>query len=497
MKKLLFISLICTLISSCNDNLEEITWHSNENKIASRSITTEVSPMFDWDDTTHISLYNISRPVILPWYSGAEASIPSFILDSYKESDGWKLVYNTCSPSLLMQDGKYYLIFYNIFSGRLRGYVYNKNDVTSGDITFWQLTFDNRTTLLNDLTPNTTPGTIPVDEHIISVSNLSVNPTKALSEGWNAFEIDLLTYDPNMSNKNISMTISAYDVDRSEIVLQGNINLESSGTMLTTTTIPSTTSYNPLTKAISLLGDSAKAKINDMFAHNNESATSKSLLGMAVGAIIKAGGNFLVNKFFGRSSSQTIKSESEIKISSNGTFNVKGNMTSQQQSNISPLSRLMLPGSTPTPEDIFMPSYDEPLGVWYLEQAPEVRHNAITWFFTTEPLGTSDEYIGHRGTKDFYTLDQSSIHVTLNPAVLPYIDKYEVSAKLLEVRKTAHKPSKTAQAPIMVDGIGQGSVSYCPISFDSEFFPLRIRCWSDSQIRTRSQQIMYKSPPMG
>ena len=88
MKKLLFISLICTLISSCNDNLDEMTWHSNENEIASRSIT-----MFDWDDTTHISLYNISRPVILPWYSGAEASIPSFILDSYKESDGWKLVY--------------------------------------------------------------------------------------------------------------------------------------------------------------------------------------------------------------------------------------------------------------------------------------------------------------------------------------------------------------------------------------------------------------------
>ena len=109
-----------------------------------------------------------------------------------------------------MQDGKYYLIFYNIFSGRLRGYVYNKN-VTSGDITFGQLTFDNQTTLLNDLTPNTTPGTIPVDERILSVSNLSVNPTKASSRGWNAFEADLLTYDPNMSNKNITLTVNAYD----------------------------------------------------------------------------------------------------------------------------------------------------------------------------------------------------------------------------------------------------------------------------------------------
>lgn len=164
-----------------------------------------------------------------------------------------------------------------------------------------------------------------------------------------------------------------------------------------------------MTKAVSLLGDSATAKINDMFEHNNESTTRNALLGMTVGEIIKVGGNFLVNKFFGRSSTQTIKSESEIKIFTNGTFKATGSSASQQQSNISPLSRLMLPGSTPTPEDIFMPSYDEPLGVWYLEQAPKVHHNAITWFFTTEPLGTSKEYIGHRGFKDFYFLDQSSI----------------------------------------------------------------------------------------
>lgn len=100
--------------------------------------------------------------------------------------------------------------------------------------------------------------------------------------------------------------------------------------MLTTTTISSITSPNVLTKAVSLLGDSATAKINDMFEHNNESTTRNALLGMTVGEIIKAGGNFLVNKFFGRSSTQTIKSESEIKIFTNGTFKATGSSASQQ-----------------------------------------------------------------------------------------------------------------------------------------------------------------------
>ena len=85
---------------------------------------------------------------------------------------------------------------------------------------------------------------------------------------------------------------------------------------------------------------------------------------------------FLVNKFFGRPKTQTITSNSDIKISTNGTFYGEGEITSQQQSNISPLSHLMLPGSNPTPEDVLLPSYNEPLGVWYLEEQPKITGTA-------------------------------------------------------------------------------------------------------------------------
>lgn len=470
MKKLLFWSAVSILfLFSCNDSLEESVFTPGENASMTRAIVSEVSPMLNWDDTTHVSLFNVPGNVVLPWYSTATTGIPSFILDSYKESDGWKLVYNTCSPSGMVQDDKYYLIFYNIFSGKLRGYVYNKNDVTSGDMTFWQLTFNNETTLLNDLAPNTTPGTVPTDEREMLVSNLSVNPTKALSRGWNAFEADFLTYDPNMGNKNIGMTISAYDVNRSQIKLTGNINLESSGTMLTTTTINSLSVPNILTKEVSLLGEAAKTEFEEMFEDKEEPET-RSLLSGTVAEIVMAGGNFLVNKFFGRPTTQTIKSDSEIKISTNGKIEANGIITSQQQSNISPLSRLMLPGSNPTPEDIFLPSYDEPLGVWYLADAPVVKHAAWSNFYPISMRPENGMFTGLYGIRDRYGLDESSINVVLNPAITPFIEKYEVSSQLLEIRKIGHVPSRTAQVPIIVDGVGRGGVTYYPLWFDSEYY---------------------------
>lgn len=184
MKKIIFLFLTISLLFSCVDETEEFLPAYKEP--TTRAIVPEVSPYFNWEDTTKISLWNISGPVILPWYTGAVTNIPSFILEDYKVADGWEMVYNTCSESSNMEDDKYYLIFYNIFSGKLRGYVYNRNDVTSGDVAFWQLTFDETTKLLNDfnnLDAITLPGDQITDNKEIVVSNLANTPAKSLSRG--------------------------------------------------------------------------------------------------------------------------------------------------------------------------------------------------------------------------------------------------------------------------------------------------------------------------
>lgn len=50
----------------------------NEGSTITRSITGEVSPIFNWEDTATISLFGVNGNVILPWYSGAIANIPFF-----------------------------------------------------------------------------------------------------------------------------------------------------------------------------------------------------------------------------------------------------------------------------------------------------------------------------------------------------------------------------------------------------------------------------------
>lgn len=203
MKKIIFLLLsIFFVITACNDE-KDILPTSQEK--GTRSPSTEVSPTFNWEDVGYISLFNIPGTITLPWYSGATSNIPDCILQDYKAEDGWKMVYNTCSPSDITQDDKYYLIFYNIFSGRLRGYVYNKNDVTSNNHTFWQLTFNNATTLLNDMEEYTLAGDVLTSNREMMVSGLANTPTKSLTRGSNVFETDFLIiqYGSYCDNKNI------------------------------------------------------------------------------------------------------------------------------------------------------------------------------------------------------------------------------------------------------------------------------------------------------
>ncbi len=321
MKRTIFIA-ICTasIISSCNDDLYEPLTLA---EAKTRSITQLVSPTFDWEDTTTIVLINVPGNVTLPWYTGALANIPNYILNDYKAEDGWKMVYNTCSPSGLAQDDKYYLIFYNIFNGRLRGYVYNKNNVTSATDTYWQLLFSNTTRLLNDTEKYTLANDTITDNLKIQVSNPTNTNSKALTRGWNVFDVDLLVYDPNLSSSNLSFAISANDISRTDIKLSGDIQLSSNGSMLTITKIPQVSTGGILGGFASALGSLAENKFLEIFSNGDlfQNPDIETLASNGVGGIVEAGGNWLVNKFLGRKTTiQTITSNSDIKISTDGTI---------------------------------------------------------------------------------------------------------------------------------------------------------------------------------
>lgn len=374
-------------------------------------------------------------------------------------------MYNTCSPSSVVQDDKYYLIFYNIFSGKLRGFVYNKNDVTAGSTTYWQFTFDNGTSLLNDIDNITLPGNEITTNREMMVTGLANTETKSLNRGWNAFEADFLVYDPTIADKNIAMSISAYDVTSEKVSITGDVDLSSNGTMVTTTNVTTLQTPSVLNKGVSLLAGKAEEKFNKIF--DGKQDATRGLLGSAVSSIIKAGGNFLVKKFFGRNSTQTITSNSDIKIQTTGSITLEGTITSQQQSNVSPISRLMLPGSNPTPQDIFLPSYNEPLGVWSLTSAPVVTATSYDWMYpimnyTTEinSLGLGlPKMTGVMGRRTVYKL--TSCPVQINPAIQDCIEKSTTTIKLVyEEKIEGREPTYTMPVPHSAVGETYNTIVY-------------------------------------
>lgn len=437
-KQLFYAACIAMSAASCTDSMDEV-FPVADREMATRAVTAETSPYFNWEDTASISLVNINGSVLLPWYSGAVANIPSFILSDFKAEDGWQMVYNTCSPSSGTQEDKYYLMFYNIFSGKLRCFVYNNHDVTSGENTYWQFTFNNGTALLNDIDNITLPADEDSGNREMLVSNLTNTPTKALTRGWNSFEADFLTYDPTLAGKNIAMSISAYDVKCDDIKVAGNIDLRSEGTMVTSTNVNTLKTPSSLNKGVNLLADKAERKFESLLAGNKK---TRGLLSSTVGSIIKAGGNFLVKKFFGRNSTSTTTSMSDIKIQTTGDVKLSGTVTSQQQSNVAPISQLMVPGSTPTPQDVFLPSYNEPLGVWSLTSKPVVTATSYDWMYIImdksgelNSLGISmpATVIGDMGIRTVYEL--TSCPVQINPAIRPYLDSYMVLTRLVYVKE--------------------------------------------------------------
>lgn len=459
MRKTLLFSTLLVFAIACTDNTDEFIMSDIHSTVTTRSITPEISPYFNWQDTAFINLEGIFKPVTLPWYSGAATSIPNFILTDYKAEDGWKLLYNFCSPSQSSQEGKYYLIFYNIFSGRLRGFVYNNNDVTNANTTFWRLTFNAPTQLANDFGDRTYAQDTIINNAECYVTNLSNTDIKSLTRGWNTFEFDLLLYDKDIAQKNVAMRFDLYDVDKNQISITGDLKLNSEGTIVTVTKVPDKGGVEKKKEKIDALENAAKKYFED-----RDGAKTRIGAGTIIDLLAK-GANLIVDKFSAKKTSD-ITSNSSIKITTTGKVNLTGSMTSQHQSNILPLTRLMVPGSTPTIEDIFLPSYNEPIGVWNLESTPKVIPSSyLNHCILPAPKTNQKFFQGCLVYIDYIKLDKSSVNVKINPSILPYISKYDVDINYIIKTSSLLPKTNNFEIPIGWQGqslyeIKQDSVNY-------------------------------------
>ncbi|KKO92859.1 hypothetical protein AAW12_02705 [Sphingobacterium sp. Ag1] len=421
----LLISLLC--LSSCKK--DTILVPSENTKLSKKATQTGVNnvvtPYFDWETNTNIALPG-GGTRILPWYSSAITAIPSYILNDYKKADGWELVYNLCqTPG---QVGQNYFILYNKFTGILRTFYFLNDNVTSGSNGMWGISLTGNNALLN----NAGYFASAMDEKNSNPTFISSNITnesiaKTINRGWNAFDTEF-TYDSGVTQP-VYFFISTYNKNIQDVALTGDLDLNSNGTIVTSSSKNSWADAR--SSAAKSAGSAAKKYVNDKLSTSASSIiklAASAISGVVSGGVselVGAGINLLFGSFIGKKSADTSTTQ-KLEFKTQGTVSLNGTITGSEATNVSPVANLLLPGTDFTSvNNTLYPYFNKRFGVWNLKKTPKVLMPKTAQFLE----GTNDQYIRS------VDIDPSSIQVEINPDLLSEISNYTISSDLFYYEK--------------------------------------------------------------
>lgn len=423
MKYLMLVSALFIGLAACQ-KAEEITLGDEGDMPLTRSITPGVSPVFDWWDTTSVALPGVDILVTLPWYNGSSTQIPYYMLDDYKPEDGWEMVYNYCIDTPPGEINKNYIIFYNKFRGILRVYYYNNNDVVAANQTFWRLEVIGSTSLFNAFGKICLPMFERVNNPAIYITNLTNLPSKAIARGWNCFDVEL-AYDEQLSQSNAHFNINLYNMTEGNIELDGDIDLKTEGTIVT-----HTSSYPTwIGSASKAVGDGAKDYVEKKLAGTSLKNSITNIISGGVSSLVSGGAKFLLGSLVGKKESSY---NSTVQLTTNGEMTLDGTFQVLTTSNVLPLANNLVPGCAKASDDSFLPAYDEPLGVWSLEEVPTLYVSPVKMWRLDELISEDKEQNLYRGIihqENLVYFYPDSIKVKINPAILDAIEKYEIDVE--------------------------------------------------------------------
>ena len=419
-------------ISCQKDDKIDLLLQEQDNSVIKKAPNSTKNDPLDWENTTTITLGN-GNIKTLPWYNGSITTAPNYILTDFRKVDGWELVYNFCNQSI--DQGKWYLIFYNKFTGKIRSYYFLEDPVAGGSDGIWGLYMTNTHSILNNTGYFAYPINNPITNPYVYTTNISTNETnKAIAKGWNVFETEI-TYDPSSSSKPVWMSIQPSENNISNITIAGSFTSKSEGTIV------SSSSSNFVNSILGAAAKGAGGVAGDWIKSacglkDDANAFIKvgvgALSGITSGGtdkLINAGVNLVFGSFISRFS-QPSTSTSKLEFKTNGSITLSGTITSSQASNAVSVNNLVVPGTQRTSIDNIFPLFDKKLGVWNLLNKPIVMQSDKAML---SGVGSSSYPIYYYSRWSY--LDETSINVVFNPDLLPEILKYEVSTELVYYKK--------------------------------------------------------------
>lgn len=392
----------------------------------------------NWESWETVPLAS-GQEVTVPWaknyYGGA---IPIDIARDIKVENGWELIAHTFKVN--RDPGLNYLVFHNLYTGILKVFCYvEKEQVALQNNAIWQIKINKPHACFNFQERMATPVSNKTTKPLY-VGNLTNDPTKGFTLGWNCFQVEL-AYDPDLLSENmtedVSLIFTPYSRNISSITLSGTTTLETNGLLV------STTNSNILSKPVKgiakYVGGAAENVVKDMIGTNKFWGIPASTIVSGAGSIVETGINRLLGSFIGgfNKSNETTQS---IQLTTNGTFNIEGNVEAIQTGMVQPLTLSLHPETT---------GY---LGTWGMWKMPCVKLNPYALYcepiYYTPPIPEYEIHVMFDGT--------CTGSVTLNPDLRERIKRdnseYEISHMLYET------DTVTRQNALNVPGGGSGAI---------------------------------------
>jgi hypothetical protein len=429
-KILLILSLFCFSLSCKKgefQSIQDLALTQNKENIHQLKAGYITTPFFDWENETYINYQG--QNILLPWASGANSDIPIEIKPDFKQSEGWRLLYNTFPNS---GESDPVLILYNAYRGIVRAYFFITSSSYTNNMFTWGCGAGTvgsaYTSAFNFSWSLPKPmDTRKPNPHIFKAnwcSDPNILPNGIVPGYWYFCEFEL-AYDsniPNLNHDEIELQFRGFASQKASIVLNGKIN----GTIKGTFDMPKSSATGGLLSSfadfplLSTPKDSSKITLitgqnianfllNKISGQTN--TTLKNLLTTGLNSLI--GGSLNVSNPILKILTNSIFSPSS---SSNGQMNLSLSASTSSTGVISssfpgPSKPFYFPGSQlSSNKGGLLPNYNYNLGVWNIDQTPVVKYSRAS--ITRAVRKTDPEIVSQT-----FTLDANSFNIVINPTV--------------------------------------------------------------------------------
>lgn len=442
----LILGSIIISLQACH-NYEE-PYCDDKSMAQTRAIVDEFRPslsnpdlLSNWENLEEIVL-STERPigggyrVGTPWADGIDSNLAESFRKDIKKEDGWKMLFHTFKEVGLSK-GLNFMCFYNQFTGFIKIFYYNEETKDSQGAQWYVKTSEGgEIKMLDEATYVSKPASAPATNDMLILSNLCDVPTTGIGRGWNGFELQV-PYTTDL--RSMDFMIGAYEKHVTDYNILGKAYLSSLGSI--TTIQESSTGISKM--LANLAGSEAKEFIDKLGEGVFGDAV---ILGKKITDLISKipGSSYIsaitkgLDMLFGKTTSV---STSDIKLTTTGTLEMSGTGTSETTSVVPTLNfnlyELLNPSTTSSNVNLVTNTTSTSghyLGVWTLEDYPEVSLNRFELILNPQYISTGN---GYRVYGDVYTpsVKKENYKVIFNPDILPYIKKYHVSVKYMECTK--------------------------------------------------------------